>query len=246
MDTLSGPPAGRYAEIDLLRTLAVVCMVVYHAAFDLAFFYNFPLSPLEGGWRLLQRFTVILFLLIVGVSFAVSYGRMQKRGAGIREIMGKYSRRAVLLLACAAGISLVTFWFVGDAWIRFGTLHLIGAALLLLPFLMPLKEGTALPAIGILLLTPFLRSLSADSALLLPLGIRPVAFTSVDYLPLVPWLAPVLFGTALGNALYNRGWLNAHLPHNRCTALLSFPGRHALLIYLVHQPLLLALLWIVL
>lgn len=246
MDRHAEPAADRYPEIDVLRTMAIVCMVIYHTTFDLAFFFGFPLAPTAGGWFLFQRFTASLFLLIVGVSFAVSYGRMEQRGMSGREVLVKYARRAVLLFACAALISGVTLVTAGDQWIRFGVLHLIATSLLLLPLLMPLKEGTALVATGILLIAPFVQRLSTDSALLLPLGVMPKVFASLDYLPLIPWMAPILFGTAVGNMLYNRQWLRRHLPKNRLTVLLSFPGQHALLIYLLHQPLILALLWDVL
>ncbi|HBU09938.1 MAG TPA: hypothetical protein DEB30_04055, partial [Candidatus Peribacter riflensis] len=93
MDTRSAPTA-RYLEIDVLRTVAIICMVIYHAAFDLAFFHSFPLEPTAGGWLWLQRLTANLFLLIVGVSFAISYGRMTERDAGMREIVAKYWKRA--------------------------------------------------------------------------------------------------------------------------------------------------------
>ncbi len=246
MKTHAESMAERYLEIDVLRTAAIVCMIVYHAAFDLAYFHAFPFDPLSGGWLILQRSTAILFLGLVGVSFAISYERMEQRGAGWRTILAKYARRAAGLLLCAALISAVTFVAVGDEWIRFGALHLIAIAILLLPFLMPLREGTAFVALLILLLAPFLERLSVDSAFLLPLGLAPRSFASVDYLPMVPWMAPILLGTALGNMLYNRRWLRRHLPKNRLTVLLSFPGQHALLIYLLHQPLLLFLLWAIL
>lgn len=233
----------RYAEIDLLRTLAIVCMIVYHAAFDLAFFHDFPLDPTAGGWFLLQRFTVNVFLFVVGASFAISYGNMERSGVGTWAFLIKYAKRALFLLACATGISVVTFLFIGDAWIRFGALHLIGTAILLLPLLMPLREGTAVIGAGILMLSLLLPR-SSGSILLLPLGVPPLSFVSVDYLPLIPWMAPILFGTALGNALYNRRLLRHRLPEHRWITLIALPGRHALAIYLLHQPVILALLWL--
>ena len=246
MEPCAQPPAERYGEIDLLRTVAILCMILYHSAFDLAFFFNVPLDPLAGGWFWLQRFTANLFLLIVGISFAISYGRMERRNTTLKEMLKKYAKRAALLLLCATGISAVTLMTVGDAWVRFGALHLIGFSLLLLPFLMPLKEGTALLAILILLLSPLLKNLSIDTPLLLPFCVPPRGFTSVDYLPLIPWMAPILLGTATGNVLYNRGWLRWHLVDHPVTRIFALPGQHALLLYLVHQPLLLALFRIIL
>jgi len=234
-------PTRRYGEIDLLRTIAIAGMLIYHAAFDLAAFFGFPIDVSGGGWLILQRCTVILFLGVVGVSFAISYGRMEQAGTDFGVILKKNVRRGAGLLLCALLISIVTFFAVGEQWIRFGALHLIGTAILLLPFLMPLREGNAIIALIAFFFAPLFRSLSADTSLLLPLGILPHSFASVDYLPLIPWMGWILLGTAVGNALYNRRLLRYHLPTNRFVALLTLPGRHALLLYLLHQPLLLTL-----
>lgn len=240
----SAPANERYPEIDLLRSLAIGLMIVYHAAFDLSFFPTVPIDPFAGGWLALQRVTATLFLLLVGVSFAISFGRMERRGASVREVLWKYMQRSFGLLICAALVSAATFFVVGDQYVRFGALHLIAVAILLLPFLMPLKEWNVLLAAIVLLLGHRLSGVTVTTSLLLPLGLMPAGFASVDYLPLLPWLAPVLLGSALGNLLYNRGLLPRHLPQNRFTALLSLPGRNSLLLYLAHQPVILALLWV--
>ncbi|MEK7217937.1 MAG: heparan-alpha-glucosaminide N-acetyltransferase domain-containing protein, partial [Patescibacteria group bacterium] len=118
----------RYLELDLLRTIAIVMMVIYHAAFDLSFFFELPLNALSGGWFLLQRMTANLFLLLVGVSFAVSYGRMEARGASRREILMKYARRGAFVFLCGMLVTAVTAYVVPDAYVRFGVLHLIGVS----------------------------------------------------------------------------------------------------------------------
>lgn len=245
MGTREESPAERYGEIDLLRTAAIVCMVIYHTAFDLSFFFGSALDPRAGGWLMLQRFTANLFLLLVGVSFAVSAERMERKGMSEGAQFMKVAKRAFLLIACGILISLVTFLFVGDGWVRFGVLHLIGVSLFLLFLLRPLKEWTAVLALILLLLAPVLPSPESSSALLLAIGMPSPAFASVDYFPLVPWLAPMLFGYAFGDVLYGRGLLRWHAPKNRLLHLAAAPGRHALAVYLLHQPLLLTALWVI-
>ncbi|MDD5751655.1 MAG: heparan-alpha-glucosaminide N-acetyltransferase [Candidatus Peribacteraceae bacterium] len=240
------PLSQRHLEIDLLRTIALVLMIVYHTAFDLAFFYQFPLDPQAGNWLLLQRVTANLFLVTVGVSFAISYSRMSVHGARFRTMLAKYVRRAIGLLACGMLISAVTALFLGATWVRFGILHLIGMAILLLPFLMPLREGNALLALAILFGSRMLKTLTVETSLLLPLGLAPASFASVDYFPVFPWLAPVLLGAAAGNLLYNRNLLRFHLPSTKAAHLLTAPGRFSLRIYLIQQPVLLAGLWLIL
>lgn len=232
----------RFLEIDLLRTVGIVLMFVYHIGFDLSFFIQFPIDPLSGGWFLLQRITANIFLVLVGVGAAISSARMDQRGAGLREKFRKSLRNGIGLLACGELVSLVTIIAVKDLYVRFGILHLIGVAIILVPLLTPLREGNAILAIVVLLLSRTLGDLSVQTSLLLPLGLTPPSFSSVDYFPLFPWIASVLIGIAIGNFLYNRGTLRRHLPTNRLTTLLSSPGRHSLLIYLVHQPVLLAVL----
>lgn len=233
----------RYPELDLLRTIAIALMVLYHTAFDLSFFFAVPLDPFAGGWFLLQRVTATLFLLLVGTGFAISFGRMVRRRAGRSAMLRKYSGRSLWLFACAALVSVATYFVAGDQYVRFGALHLIATAVLLLPFLMPLKEWNVLLAAIIFVLGRWISGITVTTSLFFPLGLTPAGFASVDYLPLVPWLAPVLLGAALGNFLYNRSFLARHLPKNRFTSLLGLPGRHALLLYLVHQPVVLGLLW---
>src|SRR3989338_5421643 len=131
----------RFLEIDLLRTVAILMMIVYHICFDLAFFYDFPIDPLSGWLLVLQRSTAILFLLLVGISFSVSFGRMRNRNAGYPELFRKYFQNGIGLILIGEVISIVTWFAVGDLYVRFGILHLIGASLILAPLFMPLREA---------------------------------------------------------------------------------------------------------
>lgn len=79
---------------------------------------------------------------------------------------------------------------------------------------------------------------------LLPFGIYPAGFTSVDYTPLFPWFGVVLIGIGIGNFLYTGGVRQFAVPRlpDLFSAPLAFLGRHSLLIYLVHQPVIIILL----
>jgi uncharacterized membrane protein len=73
---------------------------------------------------------------------------------------------------------------------------------------------------------------------LLPLGIHPATFFSVDYEPIFPWFGMVLIGMGLGEFLYPEGVRSFTLPQipEIVVRPLAFLGRHSLIIYLVHQP----------
>ncbi|NOS67552.1 MAG: DUF1624 domain-containing protein [Candidatus Peribacteraceae bacterium] len=237
----------RYVELDLLRTLAIAMMVTYHGAYDLSQFYGWNIHVFEGGWRLLWQSTVTLFLLLVGCSFAISWNRHgEKHGdASFRFRYRKYLLRGIGVIACGMLVSAVTFMIDPETYVRFGILHVIGVSILLLPFFAFLKEGNVLIGMLVISLMKIIPDATTDTSLLLPIGIMPSGFASVDYIPLIPWFGVVLIGYAIGEALYVRRKTGALFTFNfpLFTALV-LPGRNALLIYLLHQPILLGILGI--
>ncbi len=249
----------RYPELDLLRTAAIILMVVYHFAFDLQFFYGLPLEVRTGGWLVLQRITANLFLLLVGVSGAISHDRMRRKNLGLQAQWLHVGKRAGIILGAGMLVTVATYIVDPSTYVRFGILHLIALSALLLPLLRPLREGTILLGLLVSFPSDTIRSALPPSVLLIPLGAPPVAFQTIDYFPLLPWFATILIGFGLGHLLYVRWtrWRETLLPHphprpfdlaqgKRGAAVLStlsWPGRHSLLIYLIHQPLILAALW---
>ncbi|MBV7337162.1 DUF1624 domain-containing protein [Chloroflexi bacterium TSY] len=136
-------------------------------------------------------------------------------------------------------------WLAGTGAIHFGILHLIGASIILAwPFLggrwTNLLLGTLL--IG---LDWFVSSIRVDTLWLVWLGFKPVAYAAVDYFPLIPWFGVVLIGLFLGNTLYtHKGLCFSLIDLSKIPPiqLLGLLGRHSLLIYLIHQPLLVGIL----
>ena len=103
----------RRPEIDLLRTLAILMMVTYHTAYDLSAFFHVRIDPFSGGWKILQRSTAILFLLLVGVSFVLSYYKSEKRPS-----WEKYGKRGLVVLLCGMLASVVTFAVDPETYVR--------------------------------------------------------------------------------------------------------------------------------
>jgi uncharacterized membrane protein len=241
----------RYPELDLARGLAILLMVIYHAMFDLSEFYGWEIDVFSGGWRLMARATATLFLVLVGVGAAVSFDR--SKGDAPRGRLYRCAMRFVKIGAAAVLISIVTFIANPETFVRFGILHLIAVSALILPLVSFLKERTAVLGIVLLALGPIIHAMRRDNPLLLPLGIRPFVFHSVDYFPMIPWFGIILIGYAVGYFAYIR---NHHVEtRHGSTALttgsaslhaISWPGKHALLLYLIHQPIILAILWMLL
>lgn len=231
----------RFWEVDMLRGIAIVLMLIYHSAFDLNYFKVAEIDATSGLPLILARLTVSLFLLLVGLSLSLSRSRARLLGRE-RFFGARVIRRSVWILGLAFGISAVTYLLIGRGFIIFGALHLIGVSLLLAyPFLEMQKKNFIFGSLSIVL-GLYLEGLSIDNRWLIWLGLVPADFYSLDYLPVFPWFGAVLIGMGLGDALYPgyRRRLNPPaLTEGRggfLAGTLCFLGRHSLAIYLVHQP----------
>ncbi len=228
---------GRWDAIDAARGVAIVAMVVYHAAWDLSFLKLIATDAItDPGWKAFARSIAGSFLVLVGVSLALAHARGVRRGPFLRRL-AKIGGAALLVTAA----TLVAF---PDAYIFFGILHCIAvASVLALPFLRAPWPVTALAAIAVFAAPRFLTSPALDHPALDWLGLGAVEPITNDYVPIFPWFALVLVGLLAGRALL-RGdtapparW-RAASPLSRA---LVHAGRWSLPIYLVHQPILLAL-----
>lgn len=145
--------------------------------------------------------------------------------AGIAShFSSKPAKRAGTVLLAAAAVSLATYLYDADTFIYFGILHCIGLGLLVLIPLRKLKELTI--PIGFVIT-------------LLPAPAAPLA--TLDYYPLLPWAGYMLIGAGVGHYAYIRHSFSA-FQHFNISKFITLPGKHALLIYLIHQPILLIVL----
>lgn len=230
----------------MLRTVAIVLMVAYHVAYDVHLLApQVALDPFNGGWRALQIACGSTFLAIVGISFWIGHTRAASHGLAGLALWRTHARRAVTVLAAAAVVSLATLVALGtEDVVRFGILHLIGVLMLLvLPLAVRLGAWNAL--VGALVVALGLAiDARSDVPGALALGFVPPE-RGVDWYPLLPWAGPALIGIAIGSVLYpggRRGPLLGRLPAVSRTGLRAgTPGRHSLPVYLVHQPVLIAL-----
>jgi uncharacterized membrane protein len=233
---------GRFWEIDILRGIAVVAMVLYHFSYDLAYFGVFGVGFFRSGLGLeTGRAIGTSFIFLAGLSLTLSYRRVAERQSPGHNNFRKYLGRGLRIFSYGLLITLLTWIFVPREMIVFGVLHLIGASIVLAyPFL-----GLRLPNVALgaccIVLGLYLRNFEVDHTWLAWLGIRP-DFFMLDYWPIFPWFGVVLLGIFVGNTLY--GGRRKRTPRAAPSLLgirpLSFLGRHSLPVYLVHQPILLA------
>lgn len=228
--------SGRLVIVDSMRGVAIALMVIYHFFFDLAHagFVRFDFYH-DAFWLHFRTFILSLFLFLVGVSLVLSV----QKAINTR----RFSARLLRVGGAALLVSLATWWMFGDRFVFFGVLHFIALVSLLgLLFvrrpLFSLVLGIVLLVIGNSLQIPWF-----DQPGWRWIGLMTHKPATEDYVPLLPWFGVVLVGIFAGDRLVQKERLqrlNSMLPASSTSvSSLAFSGRHSLLIYLLHQPVLL-------
>lgn len=244
----TGDASRRVTLFDALRGLALVNMVAYHGMYDWVSVFGrsaawFTRTDYARTW---QQAICWTFLLVAGAVF--DYGRHP-------------FRRGAAVFGCGMLLTAVTLLVMPSERILFGVLHLIGAAVLLTAALRRvLKRVPALPgAVGSFALFLLLRGVPRGvvgigafctalprrlyrSSLLAPLGFPGPGFYSADYFPILPWL--FLFWTGLFLWRFLRPRFEEKLRGKRICPPLEALGRHSLIVYLLHQPALMAIVFL--
>lgn len=234
--------APRYPVIDLARGIALVAMATFHFSWDLEFFgYLEPRTTLSLPFVLYARAIASSFLFLAGVSLVLAHSK------GIR--WKAFLRRFGMVAGAAAAITLATLVAVPDGFIFFGILHMIafaslaGLLFLRLPFTVTLLAGLAVIA-----LPQVFRSDAMNGLAFWWTGLHTVPPRSNDFVPVFPFFGPFLIGMAVMQWLFASGRTYAldriKTVENPIFWGLQLAGRHSLAVYLIHQPVLIALVWL--
>ena len=222
--------------LDAMRVFAIVMMIAYHFCYDLKYFgwttWNVP----EGdGWKHWRFVILSLFIFTMGASMglATAHGRNYKA----------FYKRLAQIFGCAALITIMSLVMFSESWIYFGILHfmVLGSCVV---FLLSDVNWKVSLAIGIAILAGFFlgwlpRRWPFDYITGLP------GYTE-DFVPLFPWLGVACLGIAFSQ------WLRQRPPTLEKITLIrrddglgqavSYAGKRSLLIYMIHQPILFAIL----
>ncbi len=229
---MKGEPGERYIHIDAARGVAIVMMVVFHFTYDLNHF-NFIKADFNHDpfWLNFRTLIVTFFLCLAGISLQLATGR----GLNYR----RYLARLMLLVAAAAIVTAGSYLVFRDSVILFGVLHFIVVAsviglLFRHLYWANLLLGVALIIVGVQFQHEWFNALAWHW-----IGLASQRPATVDYVPLLPWFGVILIGMFLGRLVEAHQLLNtASQGSGGFTRFLALGGRHSLLIYLLHQPLL--------
>ena len=234
----------RYWEIDALRGVAIVMMVIYHLVYDLYYFAISETIFTNPFWFYFQRTTASAFILLVGVSLALRYQHLVNRHA--RVPFRLFLRRGSVIFGWGMVITGITWLVLGPQLaIRFGILHLIGVATVAAYPLLGRRWLNLALGLLCLMLGKFLQTLTFELPWLVWLGFAPADHAYVDYFPFIKWFGVVLLGIFAGHVLYGaqgRRFVLPDLADWPPVRILQYLGYQSLPIYLLHQPLLLGFL----
>jgi uncharacterized membrane protein len=208
----------RIPYLDILRAMAVIWMVIFHLAYDMRMFAMNSINFVEGFWFAFPRVIAGTFLFCVGIALNYTHAEKIKTTAILKRLK-KLGISALL-------VSAATYIAFPSQWIYFGTLHCILVGSLLGAFFVHRRRA----AFTLMVLLIFLQyGAGYDIKWVSGVLQRP----SMDFIPIYPWFWVILAGILLGPYLSrNRSLMNLRTPK-----FFDFLGRHSLVIYLVHQPL---------
>ncbi len=217
----------RLLWVDAVRGFAIVLMVIFHFCYDLRYFgyvdWHIPNGP---HWWPFRYLIITLFIFTVGVSLSLAHKNHFNQSTFIKRI--------AQLIVSAAAITIMSLFLFPKAWIYFGILHFIAAASLL-GILLVRAPYISLVIGGVILVGYWLGLLS---------NTWPFEWFSQwlpddteDFVPLFPWLGVMYIGVGFAGVFPIKKF---DISRNKLTNNLGFIGKHGLIIYLVHQPLLFA------
>ncbi len=227
----------RSGVLDLYRGLAVLLMMVFHFCWDLGSFGFIEFSIRDPFWVYFRSLILTLFFTAIGWSAYVALTKQEiNKSLSLKSTLSAFIKRDLKLLLSASAISLATYLAVPDQWIYFGILHFIFiASLISRPFVRwPVSSALfGITIVGIYHLTDWLAFPNLFYHLI---DIFHLPHKTLDIVFPFPWIGVVFIGPLLG---YWK-WHTYALPKHWLMNSLAFMGRHALVIYLLHQIVLFA------
>ena len=226
----------RYDEIDILKGIAVLCMVVFH------FFYfpnQYGFKEIEYNTltlKIVAKVAQIIFITCVGINLVFAKKKTSESSYHLQRI-GKIGFYAVLM-------SLFTYYVFKERYVKFGILHFVSVSSLLL--FMFVDDSDTMKIITGLFITLFiLNKLHPELFRIIP---SPLAFISgfyndkysaVDHFPILPWIILICIGVFIGHYLSTND-INTpkYIVDNPVSDVLKNIGKKSLEIYAVHWAIL--------
>ncbi len=238
----------RYWEVDAIRGLALAGMIVFHLISLMVILHMTITTDVYLYLCQYIHLGTSIFVLISGVALVLRHGRME--GKPKKEYYRAIAKRGlqVFLIGLAIAVvgSILIYFVVGDGrYMFFNFLQMMGVSMILsIPFLR-FGKWNIIPAVLCILLGFFLETVRGPLWLMV-FGILPGDYYPRDFFPIFPWLGIMLLGIAIGAVVYPGGKRKFTIADpGRIGRMFAFVGKYPLEIYLLHIPVLFAVLWVI-
>ncbi|MDH6269812.1 putative membrane protein [Rhizobium sp. SG_E_25_P2] len=235
-------PKRRQAWLDIARGFALFPMASYHFMWDLADFGYLAADFPTSGWpKVYARVIASTFLFLAGYSLYLAHSaRFNARS---------FLKRLGVIGLAAGAVTLGTYLWMPGGLIYFGILHAMATASVIALVFLRAPVVVTLAAAAAAFAAPHVIAPGGvfNSPFLWWVGLADQNRPSFDFVPMLPWLAPFLTGLAVSK------FVSARLPapennlgkttQKHWKTVLAFFGRHSLVFYLAHQPVLIAILY---
>lgn len=243
----------RIVILDELRGIAIILMIIYHTLYSLEFIFNYDL-----GFQLLSNPLTIALQLLIGCLFVFISGISSGLSSSVF-----YNGIKTGLVALV--ITLVTGLIIPTEKIVFGVLHFLSLMMILTGLYKiifkqkndikskSLKNDKDILSIFLLLISAilFVACYNISSVIKVPqgnlftsiMGFPSKDFFSSDYYPVIPWGFLFLSGLFASKVVKkSQGLKKIKIMKN--SGALATLGRNSLIIYVVHQPIIIGMIFL--
>lgn len=256
----------RAFELDILRGWAILMMIFHHLSYDLLYIFGINWSRYiesDGYNYIVHPIMLIVFTGVSGVCCVFSKNNFKR---SLKMLLAALSLSLGMAVASWLTQSSLYVFFNILHLVTVGTF--LYACIQKLEFKRPFQKhketsdesvfrkptiagSLVIVAVALIIFTSsqYIDQFDrvSDNILLLPIGIIPMGVGGMgDYLPMVPWLGFFLVGTIIGRLFYtSKKTIMPKTPNfvRKFFAPLEWMGRNSLLIYLLHQPLIMIILY---
>ena len=240
----------RYYEIDFIKGIAVILMVIFHIFYLCKYMGIKSYDPDSPLLHLIARIAHTTFIICMGINLTLCKQKSKKNKKSNKEYYKSILYRCMTYLVLSFIISYVSYLAFGEnLFIKFGIIHFMTIGVFITSIFADKPKISMITSILIIIIDLLieLNKLSFNNfnkyiGFITGLNLK---FNSLDYFPLIPWIAISLFGVIIGNTLYsnfNRNYkelkkISNKIENNSILKLISIFGKKSLLIYLFHFPL---------
>jgi uncharacterized membrane protein len=218
-------PNKRIFEIDLLKSVALILMILFHIIYDLNEFVSINLDYSSGFWYYVGRISAFLFIFLAGINSGFSHSPI---------------KRGIVVFSFGIIVTITTYIFMKDLYVRFGILHFLGISMFLYPLFRKTNNFILFLLALLIIIVSNVGLLDKMNLIVFLEGI--FGGMSIDYYPLFPYLSIFIFGVLTYKLFYYKRKSIFNL--NIKSKLVCFISKYSLIIYLIHQPIILGIIFL--